>query len=193
MSTQQQLTVIELTQIVRDKLECQKLSLHELLDIMTRMDEELIELSTTEQDLVGVLTVEKVDNIKNFKDFVEARSKVLAAQAKELSTAKKQLENLVDRIEKNVAFNMAAQNFKRLPGNNWKVSLRNNEKIVIKIEPNSQLFVQYPDLINREYSWKKREFDAFVTAENAPEELKKICEISKSQSAVFSANKGVNN
>ena len=180
----------ESTQLVRAKLECQKLSLHELLDIMTRTDEGLIDLNGSEQDLVGVLTAEKVDNIKRFRDFVLARAEVLNQQAKELSEAKRQLEGLAERLTKNVAYNMAAQNFKKLPGNNYQVSLQERSKIVIKIEPNSQLFAQYPEIIKREFSWIKKEFDAAVKKEDAPIELKNLCEITKTQFATFTVNKG---
>lgn len=191
-TTTNALAINEQTQIVRAKLATEKLSLHELLDIMTRTDEGLIELAESELDMVGTLTAEKVDNIKSFRDFVLARAEVLAEQAKELFEAKKQLENLADRLTKNVTFNMQAQNFKKLPGYKYQVALREKDKIEIKCEPNSQLYAQFPELIKREYSWRKKEFDAFVSKEDAPAELKNICDVKKTNYCVFTVNKGVN-
>ena len=178
------------SEIIRAKLETTKPSLNELLDIMTRVDEGLCELSEAETDLVGKLTREKVDNIKGFLDFVSTRAEALKAQANEFRLASKQLENLADRLKTNVAWNMKVQDFKKLSGYSYKIGLTERDKIEIKAEPNSQLFAQHPDLIKREYSWKKRDFDNAV--KNGNEELKALCEITKTQSIRFTVNKGVN-
>ena len=120
------------TQIVRAKLETAQLSLYELLDIMNRVDEDLIGLNESEMDFVGELTAEKIDNIKSFRDYVLSRADVLKKQAEELTTAKRQLENLADRLTKNVAKNMELQGFKKLPGYRYQAGLREKEKIEIK-------------------------------------------------------------
>jgi hypothetical protein len=160
----------------------------ELLQLLEQADEGMIEFSPDEIKEIGDNLREKVDSIKYVLDKLEAESERLKKNIDEFSAVKKSIDRNYESLETYVGVAMASNKWEKLVGEKFEINLKRSEKIVMTADPNSEIYLAFPDLAKREYAWDKRAFDAAFKARKYPE-LEKYCAIENKVKANFKVRK----
>lgn len=132
-------------------------SLDSLVQQLTRADEELASTEFDPAALLGDLR-DKVDGIRMVHERMESVAQWLKDQAKPLTDKARTLEKNRQRLREYVATTMAANHFHRLPGNTWRIDLRDGPPSVqTDYEPSSADYLRWPKYVKIEtkFVWDK--------------------------------------
>lgn len=139
-------------------------TLRELTAALASADEDLAFGDFDPEQVVGEIK-EKVDAIKAVLDRMEVVSGWLDEQAKPLLKQARTLGKNAERLHKYVAEQMRANGFDSLPGNVWKVRLKENQpSLIVEREPTALDFQKWPNLVKmqRYYEWDNAALKQFI-------------------------------
>ncbi len=175
------------TEITKAKLHSDtKMTFDELLRTLNQADDELLEFDWSDQELLKERIDLKVDGCKYYLDKLKAQIDLLDTYIKEYQQTKKTLQKNLQGFKDFLTFQMNAHSFDKLPGQKWKLSLTKRQSIKPKVEANSTVFLKYPDLVKREFSWRKKEIDSAI---KQGKDLSEIAEIETKSYPNFKPNK----
>jgi hypothetical protein len=177
----------QIQDIVKTKLENNdKMTFDELLKTLNRADDELLQFDWADQRLLKENIELKVDGCKYYIDKLKTQIDLIDTYIKEYQQTKRTLQNNLQGFKDFLSFQMKNQGFDKLPGKRWRVSLSQRKSIKIKAEANSGLFLRYPDLIKREFSWRKKDVDAAI---KSGKDLSDVADIETKEYPLFRPNK----
>lgn len=169
-----------------EEIKAKTASFWSLQDALLAAESEINE-SEDLSKLIGQVA-DKVDGIKTAIDILEADALRWAGYAADATKRKKAAENALERLKGYVTSSLKAHETTFELGNQWKVSLTENERVTIRKDPTIDDLLErgYLGVIKTEYAWDKKGVKALLEAGN--EDIKKIASIEKTNSVKFSPN-----
>lgn len=167
-------------------------TLSELLAALNQADEAMEDLDLPPTETIITDLGEKVDSYKYVLDKIDGEIDRISNMIAGFQATKKTLQNKKERLRSLMAYNMDQQGFRKLPGQSWQATLTKKQALVVRpiAEPDSRLFAKYPEVIDRKYSWKKRELAKYI--ESHPEsDLAPMGQQETRLSVTFRPKKGV--
>ena len=153
-------------------------TLREAEDGIINMDKEAL------QSILGNVR-HKVDNIFEVMDRLESESDRMARLSKSFAIKKKSLDNQLKRLKEYVLYSMELDEATELYGEVYKLKLYNRKSMKVKdIDVDSILFMEYPEVIKREYSFEKNVLKDKYKAD--PEKYESLMESSQTKHVKFS-------
>ena len=175
--------------IVMEQALEQTRSLWDLLDLLEKIDEGILNLSIPEQESILKESQVKIDRYKAVIDRLENHSRFLGERAAEFTDQKRIVDSKVKRIKEYLIRVLRLKGTDRWTGETFQVKIANSEAVHAIAEPNSALSLQFPKLVNRRYSWDKRALKEELSKEKSP--LHKFARIIKNENVKFSFRKPV--
>lgn len=128
-------------------------TLNTLLTSLREAEDGLIEIDLKE--VLGSIKG-KVDNTFEVLDRLESDSERMGKMAKAVQARKKSIDNQIKRLKDYVQFSMEEDGTTELLGETHKLKLYSRKGFKVKSqEVDSELFMKYPEVITREYSFQK--------------------------------------
>lgn len=166
-----------------------EMSLPRILDLMTMVDEGVVEASAAEMTALMDRAGHKVDSYKFVDEQFGMDELRLANRIKEFQAAKKTITNKRENLKKLLVYAMQKNGFTKFKGEDYKVALRTSKSINPKREPVAMDVVIAPECVKVTYEWKKTELKAALA--KGDQFAAAVCEIKESVSPTFSVNKGI--
>lgn len=163
-------------------------TLFSLLTDLENADSGLVEFNPEEhrEKLLGAEL--KIDAYKYVLNKYESRIEEIAKEIAELTAVKRSLESKSTAMKSMVLWIFKQKQLEKFPGVKYVAQVISKKKIVIKTQPDARLYLDFPTLIRREYSWEKREFDKlFATVP----QLKELATEETTDYIKFNLKKGI--
>lgn len=139
----------------------QKVTLPKLLQTLSDIDMQLIEMPQEELDVIKIQLPQKVDGVFHYLDSLETRIDQLRAKKKELDAAIKSLESKRSSVEQFLAKNMVDHGFEKLPGNEYEMIVRTTEAVEIDdIEISDDFLSRYSTYVRTKHEISKEKLRA---------------------------------
>lgn len=176
-----------LTDQAKSMLERDDLTLNEILYVFQLMDDGA-ELSPEEMENLKKRAGLKVDAYKEALDDAVADKEKFDRKAKEWQRAKATAQNKERRIKEFMTWNMTNNNFEKLSGEDYQVTLTKTKAIKFKTEPDARMAIRYPEYIATSYKWKGSEMKKKLLEGDST--LSDVAEIETNLNPRFSVKKG---
>ena len=183
---------IRAMQAIASAGEPKKKTLGDILSSLQQADDGLLSFTEEQQRSVVEDLKDKVDSYKYIDDKFDAEITRLDEQMKMIAEVKKSLQNNKAKLRELMAFHMVQNNFEKLPGQMFQVSLvrRNDVDLTITNEPNEELLLEYgPQFINKTYSWNTTSLKRAVKAD--PEAYAKFGTFKEKSHVQFTVRKNL--
>jgi hypothetical protein len=136
------------------------------------------------EDTLGSVK-DKVDGIFEVLDKLDSESERMGRLAKSFSVRKKALDNQTKRLKQYVLYSMDMDGTTCLFGETHKIGLHSRKSMKVKdIEVDSELFMEYPEVITREYRFEKNVLKDKYKAD--PKKYEELMEESETKHIKFS-------
>lgn len=159
-----------------------------LLSDLEDADNGLVEFDPEKHRDMLITTELKIDAYKYVMMKYESRIEEINAEIKELTEIKRSLERKSESMKKALLWVLQQKGIEKFPGVKYVISVISKAKIVLDTEPNPAYYLNYPELVRREYSWDKRAFDA---AFKSNPELAGLAHEEKTSYIQFKLKKGI--
>ena len=143
-----------------------KKTFNEYLSIMNDFDDDLSELTIEEfTQMVHEDLADKIDDCKNHIDTLESRELFLKERIRELSEAKKQIENAKKRFKEYLTFAMDSKDIKKVQGKTYNLAIQSRVSVTPKVFAiDDDLFTAFNSMqdgmVKKTYSLDSKAFKA---------------------------------
>ena len=165
-----------------------KMTMAQILALMSAVDDGSLELSDDDMKLLGSRLELKVDGYQAVLEQYELDAARLARRIKEFQEAKAMVVARFERLEKLLSYHMQAHGLKKMPGEDYKVTLKSSQSVVPRREPEMKDYLEHKDFVKRSFEWKKNEIKKAIKA--GDEAAIAIAELRTKFTPNFSVNKG---
>ena len=147
-----------------------KTTLQEYLNLISDIEEGLIEITPEKLDIVFDGLKHKIDGYVELIEYMQERSNALKDRAKKIQEKAKALENAEKRIRAYIAFLLDVNEAPEIYGHNYKVGVRRSYQVVMKQEPTEENQAKYPELMRQKiiYEWDKSRIKEILKTGSLP-------------------------
>lgn len=165
-----------------------KITLPQLLELMRKMDDGLIELSVEDMETLGRKAKIKVDHYKYFMDKCDAEAARLEKMIKDFTARKKSIENKKKGAEFILMTRTKAEDLDGMAGDEYsfKIKVLKQNKCILNKgfeKPDQAAFLEHSDFIGCKYSWKLDPLKKELKAGNT--DLQKIAKLIDTESLAW--------
>lgn len=141
-----------------------KATLKEYLQIITDLEEGLVELRPEQLGIVFDGLRDKIDGYVELSQYMLDRAAGIKARSKMLLQQAKYLENSEARLKSYLAQMLDENDSPEIYGSVWRVAVTRNKKVEIKKEIDEDTIASYPELMTQkiEYKWDKTAIKAVL-------------------------------
>ena len=168
----------------------ERMSLPQILNLMTQVDEGLINASLDDMKWLMNQAELKVDAYKHVKDQLEEVESRLDKKVKEFTKAKKVVAKQLKRLSELMTHSLQKNGFTKFKGEEYRVSLVCNSRTTItKREPTAMDVVNHPQYVRTSYEWDKNALAKGL--KDGCEFAASVAEIKEKMNPKFDVNKGI--
>lgn len=142
---------------VPERKDERQFTLPKLLQTLDELDQQFIEMSPEELDVIKTKLPQKVDGVFHYLDAMNTRIKQLKERIKEIQETVKALENKQEAVEDYLASKMVEHGFDKLPGHEYTMAVRETEAVgeVDSVEFTDEFVAKYKPYIRIKYELSK--------------------------------------
>lgn len=140
-----------------------EMTLNEILTTFDTIDDpDAAPLTPVQLEALQNALLDKVDAIKFVLDSWTDIANRHNEYAKDHLEKKRAYEKRVDRLKEYVVYAMRRNDFEKIAGEEWKVSVRRSEVIETTGDPTEAYAELYPDLVRHKIEWNKSEIKSLA-------------------------------
>jgi hypothetical protein len=139
-------------------------TLSEILQTLDQADHGLLQISPEKMPQILSVLLNKVDSIKYILDQLEIRAEYFRDAAKEFLDKAKAFDNRIDAMRAYFAETMIENNFEKIPGNLYQMSVQKRESLSNMRDPGPRDFLELGKfgLVKQSYVWDKKAVAEFL-------------------------------
>jgi len=147
-----------------------KTTLQEYLNLISDIEDGLIEITPEKLGIVFNGLKQKIDGYVELIEYMQERSVALKQRAQKIQEKAKSLENAEKRIRSYIAFLLDINETPELYGKTYKVGVRRSYQVEMKEKPTEENQAKYPELMRQKilYEWDKAQIKTILQSGPLP-------------------------
>jgi len=162
-------------------------TLAQILETLQAADDALVAMTPEQMRELGATLAQKVDGYRTVLTKMEAEETRLRAEADAFLKPARALAKAQDRLKEAMAYHMQANSFTRIPGEKFRVDLKESKSVEAPAACTEKDQWDYPDFVRVKVEWNKSALKAALERDDP--KAKEIAKIVTNYTPVFNVMK----
>lgn len=166
-------------------------TLAQILKTLEEADNALLDLSPDDMRQLGSMLAEKVDAYHTVLSKMAAEEKRLREEAESFLKPARALASAQERLKQSMSFVMMENKYLRIPGDKYRVELKESKSVSCPLDPTKDDQWVYPDFVRVKFEWDKKALREALEGDDKEKKAlaEKVAEVVTNVSPVFKPNR----